>query len=104
MQQHIIGYKRKSKDTSSDIMNKLSKLEEEAEKREEARELRRLEFEAKLEDKRREMEMKREERMMQMFLSILSNPQSPNYPRLNHYASSPTSSSYNNSHWFNNEN
>lgn len=99
-----IGYKRKSRDTSSDIINKLSKLEEEAEKREEAREMRLLEFEAKLENKRREMEMKHEERMMHMIMNILSSQRNPNFPPLSPYASSPISSPFNNSQYFNNEN
>lgn len=75
----IIGYKCKGKDTS-DISNKLGKLEEEAVKREEACEMRRLEFVAKIEEKRREIEMKHEERLMRMFMTVLSQCQQHNYP------------------------
>ena len=78
----------------------MSKLEEEAEKREEAREMRRLEFVAKIEEKRREIEMKHEERLMRMFMTVLSQCRQHTYPPENPYVSSPTSPEL----WFHSDN
>ena len=77
----------------------MSKLEEEPEKREEAHKMRRLEFVAKIEEKR-EIEMKHEERLMRMFMTVLSQCRQHTYPPENPYISSHTSPEL----WFDSDN
>ena len=57
----------KNKETE-DILSKLSKFEEEADKREELHEMKRLEFKARIE-KRQQMELQHE-KLMSMFMSL----------------------------------
>ena len=75
-------------------MSKLSKFEEEADKREDIREMKRLEFEARMEEKRQQMELQHEEKLMSMFMSFMSHHTYPYYnPHSNDMFPTPTSSS-----------
>ena len=68
------------------------KLQEEAEKREDEREKRRLLFEEKIEERRMRSEEQREQRMFTMFMSIMnqfSNHQSQRHGGFYNYPSHP---------------
>ena len=63
-----IGAKRKRTEVSSELITLLSEMEDKAEERE----LKRMKFEAELEEKRRKEERNHEERMQSMMMGFMS--------------------------------
>ena len=85
--------KKRKEPFEFNFADKLAKIEDMAEKREDEREQRCLEFQAKMEDQRRQQEQQHEERMMTMFLSLFGQ-MAPSFPPGHGYLIQPHPSSY----------
>ena len=92
---------RKDGDLTSNLLTIMSVLEEQADKRMEEREAKRMHLEASLEEKRREQERQHEERMQAMFFSFMQimmagsnmpvpQPSNPFYPPYSSHSHLPS--------------